>query len=181
MRLVLAACLFAGTAAAQEAVQPEATLDLQESRRAEGAAFMVAAANPLAALAGYDALAAGGTAADAAVAVQFMLNLVEPQSSGIGGGAFALYWDAETQSLTSFDGRERAPLAADETYWLGADGEPIGWWEAVVGGRSVGVPGTLKLLETLHAREGVCPGPICSRRPSRWPRRASPSRRDWPG
>jgi gamma-glutamyltranspeptidase/glutathione hydrolase len=118
---------------------------------------MVAAANPLAALAGYDALAAGGTAADAAVAVQFMLNLVEPQSSGIGGGAFALYWDAETQSLTSFDGRERAPLAADETYWLGADGEPIGWWEAVVGGRSVGVPGTLKLLETLHAREGRLP------------------------
>jgi hypothetical protein len=107
MRLVLAACLFAGSAAAQEAVQPEATLDLQESRRAEGAAFMVAAANPLAALAGYDALAAGGTAVDAAVAVQFMLNLVEPQSSGIGGGAFALYWDAETQSLTSFDGRER--------------------------------------------------------------------------
>jgi gamma-glutamyltranspeptidase/glutathione hydrolase len=148
------ASLAVPSARAQEAVAPEKTIALGEMRRAEADSFMVAAANPLAALAGYDALAAGGSAADAAVAVQIMLNLVEPQSSGVGGGAFALYWDAEAGRLTSYDGRERAPLAADETYWLGADGEPIGWWEAVVGGRSVGVPGALKLLETLHARHG---------------------------
>lgn len=119
--------------------------------------YMVAAANPLAAEAGRAVLAAGGTAADAAVAVQTMLNLVEPQSSGIGGGAFALYWDAAEQRLITLDGRERAPLAADETYWLDEAGEPLGWWEAVVGGRSVGVPGTLKLLETLHGRYGSQP------------------------
>ncbi len=153
----LAACLAAGSAAAQEAVAPEPTVVVGDMRRAEASRFMVAAANPLAALAGYDALAAGGTAADAAVAVQIMLNLVEPQSSGIGGGAFALYWDAATARLTSYDGRERAPLAADETYWLGPDGAPVGWWEAVVGGRSAGVPGTLKLLETLHDRHGRLP------------------------
>jgi gamma-glutamyltranspeptidase/glutathione hydrolase len=124
---------------------------------AAAGSFMVAAANPLAAEAGRAVLAAGGTAADAAVAVQTMLNLVEPQSSGIGGGAFALYWDATAQRLITLDGRERAPLAADETYWLDEAGEPLGWWEAVVGGRSVGVPGTLKLLETLHGRFGSQP------------------------
>ena len=117
----------------------------------------LAATDPLPALAGYDALAAGGAAADAAVAVQVMLNLVEPQSSGLGGGAFVLYWDAAEARLTSFDGRERAPLSADETYWLDADGAPTPWWEAVVGGRSVGVPGVPMLLETLHRRYGRLP------------------------
>ncbi|WP_299436554.1 gamma-glutamyltransferase [uncultured Rhodospira sp.] len=119
--------------------------------------FMVAAANPLATEAGRAVLADGGTAADAAVAVQAMLNLVEPQSSGIGGGAFLLYWDASERRLITLDGREKAPMAADETYWLGPDGEPVSWWDAVVGGRSVGVPGTLKLLETLHGRYGSQP------------------------
>ena len=156
--LLLAAAIAAPTLApAQEAAAPERTIATGPMKSAEAKSFMVAAAHPLAALAGYDALAAGGTAADAAVAVQIMLNLVEPQSSGIGGGAFALYWDAAAGRLTTFDGRERAPLAADETYWLDAEGEPVGWWEAVVGGRSVGVPGTLKLLETLHARHGRLP------------------------
>jgi gamma-glutamyltranspeptidase/glutathione hydrolase len=155
--LALVACLAAAPSLAQEAVAPEITVSVGEMRRAEASRFMVAAANPLAALAGYDALAAGGSAADAAVAVQAMLNLVEPQSSGIGGGAFALYWDAAAGRLTSFDGRERAPLAADETYWLDAEGAPIPWWDAVIGGRSAGVPGTLKLIETLHARHGRLP------------------------
>ncbi|MBB4266905.1 gamma-glutamyltransferase [Roseospira visakhapatnamensis] len=115
---------------------------------------MVAAANPLAAEAGRVVLAAGGSAADAAVAVQMMLNLVEPQSSGIGGGAFAVIWDPAEGRLTTLDGRETAPMAADDTYWLDEDGAPLAWWDAVVGGRSVGVPGTLKLLETLHAHHG---------------------------
>ncbi len=122
---------------------------------AANSSYMVAAANPLAAEAGVEILEAGGSAADAAVAVQFMLNLVEPQSSGIGGGAFALYWDAASQRLTSLDGRETAPLSATPDYWLGPEGEPLGFWDALIGGRSVGVPGTLKLLERLHQQHGT--------------------------
>ena len=119
--------------------------------------FMIAAANPHAAQIGHDILKIGGTAADAAVAVQFMLNLVEPQSSGIGGGAFMLYWDAENGKLHTFDGREKAPRLATPEYFLKPDGTPKGWWESVIGGRSVGVPGTLKLLETTHRRFGRLP------------------------
>ncbi len=115
---------------------------------------MVAAANPLAVKAGVDVLAAGGTAADAAVAVQMMLNLVEPQSSGIGGGAFMLYWDATAKELRTFDGREKAPASATPAYFQNANGEPLKFWDAVVGGRSVGVPGTLKLLEHVHKKYG---------------------------
>ena len=115
---------------------------------------MVAAANPLAVKAGVDVLAKGGTAADAAVAVQMMLNLVEPQSSGIGGGAFMLYWDAEAKKLVTFDGREKAPASATPEYFYGDDGKPMKWWDGVVGGRSVGVPGTLKLVEHVHAKYG---------------------------
>jgi len=118
---------------------------------------MVAAANPHAVKAGVDILAAGGTAADAAVAVQMMLNLVEPQSSGIGGGAFMLYWDATSEQLITFDGREKAPASATPAYFQNSDGEPMKWWDAVVGGRSVGVPGTLKLLEHVHDKHGNQP------------------------
>ncbi|MBL4876369.1 MAG: gamma-glutamyltransferase [Cohaesibacteraceae bacterium] len=116
--------------------------------------FMISAANPVATQAGYDVLKRGGTAVDAAVAVQLMLNLVEPQSSGIGGGAFMVYWDATSKTLTTFDGRERAPLSATPQYWFGIDGKPVKWFDAVVGGKSVGVPGTLKLLETVQQRFG---------------------------
>ena len=116
--------------------------------------FMVSAANPLAAEVGYEVLKVGGTAADAAVAVQMMLNLVEPQSSGIGGGAFMLYWDNQNKKLHTFDGRETAPLLATPEYFLKEDGTAKGWWESVIGGRSVGVPGTLRLLETVHQRFG---------------------------
>ncbi|MEO1090351.1 MAG: gamma-glutamyltransferase [Pseudomonadota bacterium] len=119
-----------------------------------GSTQMVAAAHPLAAQAGFDVLAAGGNAIDAMVAVQTVLGLVEPQSSGLGGGAFAVYYDATSGTLTTFDGREVAPAAATPDYWLGPDGEPLGFWEAVVGGRSVGVPGTPMLLDLLHARYG---------------------------
>jgi len=115
---------------------------------------MVSAANPLAVEAGVKVLQAGGTAADAAVTVQLMLNLVEPQSSGIGGGAFMLYWDAQTEELLTFDGREKAPASATAEYFYNEDGEKLKWWDAVVGGRSVGVPGTLKLLEHVHGKYG---------------------------
>lgn len=155
--LVLALAVAMPAAIAQEAPQPEATTKLAERVSVRAKEFMVASAHPLATRAGYAVLEAGGTAADAAVAVQAMLGLVEPQSSGLGGGAFALYWDAALGELTTYDARETAPLAADEKYWLGEDGETMEFIAAVVGGRSAGVPGTPKLLETLHGKFGRLP------------------------
>ncbi|SNZ06701.1 gamma-glutamyltransferase [Cohaesibacter gelatinilyticus] len=146
--------LLSGSAIAQETMQPEKTVAVEQKKSVTAKSFMVSSANPIASQIGYDVLKAGGNAMDAAVAVQFALNLVEPQSSGIGGGAFALYWDAKEQKLTSFDGREKAPMAATPDYWMGDDGKPVKWFDAVVGGRSVGVPGTLKLLDEMHTRFG---------------------------
>lgn len=117
--------------------------------------FAVAAANPLATEAGYQILKAGGSAMDAAVAVQMVLTLVEPQSSGLGGGAFLLHWDGE--NVSALDGRETAPAAVDENLFIKADGKPMDFQEAVVGGRSVGVPGTVKMLEQAHKQYGKLP------------------------
>lgn len=119
--------------------------------------WMVAAANPLAVKAGADVLAAGGTAADALVAVQVMLGLVEPQSSGLGGGAFLVWYDAASGAVTTLDGRETAPLAATPRRFQDANGEPLKFFDAVVGGRSVGVPGTPALLDMVHERWGKLP------------------------
>lgn len=119
------------------------------------ARFMVAAANPLAADAGYQVLEAGGSAVDAAIAVQMVLTLVEPQSSGIGGGAFLVYWDGS--SPTVLDGRETAPAAATHTLFLDERGQPLPLARAIVGGRSVGVPGVLRMLEMAHQRYGALP------------------------
>lgn len=116
--------------------------------------WMVAAANPLAVEAGADVLRAGGTAADAMIAVQTVLGLVEPQSSGLGGGAFLVWYDAATGELTTLDGRETAPLAATPTLFQNDDGEPLGFFDAVVGGLSVGTPGTPALMEEAHRRWG---------------------------
>ncbi|HTH09728.1 MAG TPA: gamma-glutamyltransferase family protein, partial [Acidovorax sp.] len=116
---------------------------------------MVAAANPLAVKAGVDILAKGGTATDAAIAVQMVLTLVEPQSSGIGGGAFLLHSTGKT--VEAYDGRETAPAAADEKLFLGADGKPVPFYDGVVGGRSVGVPGTVRMLEMAHKQHGKLP------------------------
>ena len=114
----------------------------------------VAAANPLASDAGYQVLQAGGTAVDAAVAVQMVLTLVEPQSSGIGGGAFLLHHDSE--HLQVFDGRETAPaLSTERLFWL--EGKPMAFNDALVGGRSVGVPGLLRMLEKAHQQHGSLP------------------------
>ncbi|MEC4718629.1 gamma-glutamyltransferase [Noviherbaspirillum sp. CPCC 100848] len=117
--------------------------------------FMVAAANPLAADAGYQVLRAGGSAVDAAIAVQLVLTLVEPQSSGIGGGAFLMHFDG--RHVKAFDGRETAPMAATEKLFQGPDGRPVKFHEAVVGGRSVGVPGVLRMLELAHREYGRMP------------------------
>jgi gamma-glutamyltranspeptidase/glutathione hydrolase len=156
IRLTAVLMAFApAIAGAQEAaVQPEPASGVTVKPAVAARSHMVAAANPLASEAGLRVLEAGGTAADALVAVQLMLNLVEPQSSGIGGGAFLLYWDAEAGRLTSFDGRERAPAAATPAYFLKPDGEPMKWRDAVPGGLSVGVPGTVMLLETVHKLYG---------------------------
>ncbi len=118
---------------------------------------MVVAANPLAAAAGRDMLRAGGSAIDAAIATQLVLNLVEPQSSGIGGGAFVLYWSNAAQRVESFDGRETAPAAARPDRFLEPDGKPIPFMTAVIGGKSVGVPGTLRVLALAHAKHGRLP------------------------
>ena len=117
--------------------------------------FMVAAANPLATDAGYQTLKAGGSALDAAIAVQMVLTLVEPQSSGIGGGAFLLHWDGK--AVAAWDGRETAPAAADDKLFLMADGKPMAFRDAVVGGRSVGVPGAVRMLEAAHKEHGQLP------------------------
>jgi gamma-glutamyltranspeptidase/glutathione hydrolase len=119
--------------------------------------FMVASTNPVAAWAGYDVLAENGSAVDAMITVQLVLNLVEPQSSGIGGGALLLHFDGRSGKLTGLDGLETAPRAADGGLFLGPDGKPIPFAAAAVGGRSVGTPGTLKLLLEAHRRWGRLP------------------------
>ena len=117
--------------------------------------FAVAAANPLATDAGYQVLKAGGSAVDAAIAVQMVLALVEPQSSGIGGGAFLLHHNG--REVEAFDGRETAPAAVDEKLFIGADGKPMAFDAGVVGGRSVGVPGAVRMLEMAHRQYGKLP------------------------
>ena len=121
--------------------------------------FMVAAAHPLAAEAGAAVLKRGGSAVDAAVAVQMVLGLVEPESSGIGGGAFMLHWSASERKLRSYDGRETAPAAAQPDRFL-KNGKPMPFREAALGGRSVGVPGVVRMLELAHRRHGRLPWPL---------------------
>ncbi len=116
--------------------------------------FMISAANPIAVDAGVGILKAGGTAVDAAIAMQLVLNQVEPQSSGIGGGAFLLHYDAKRRALASYDGRETAPATAKPERFLKPDGSPRGFAEAVSGGDSVGVPGVLRMLAMAHKQHG---------------------------
>ncbi|QIE44294.1 gamma-glutamyltransferase [Pseudohalocynthiibacter aestuariivivens] len=116
--------------------------------------WMIAAAHPLAVEAGAKVLRAGGTAADAMIAAQLVLGLVEPQSSGLGGGAFLVWWDATRRSLTTLDGRETAPLAATPLMFQAEDGTPMDFFKAVPGGLSVGTPGTPALLHAAHQRWG---------------------------
>lgn len=156
---VPAALLATQIAVAQpQAPAPEAATGRTIKSLGTAQRFMAAAANPLAAAAGRDILRAGGSATDAAIAIQLVLNLVEPQSSGIGGGAFFVHWDEAGRKVTTLDGRETAPAAAKPDRFM-KDGKPMPFREAVVGGRSVGVPGTLKLLEDAHRRWGKLPWP----------------------
>jgi gamma-glutamyltranspeptidase / glutathione hydrolase len=140
-------------------LQPEIATGFTRKADVVTQKFAVAAANPLATQAGFDVLKAGGSAVDAAIAVQMVLGLVEPQSSGIGGGAFLLHSTAGegTPKVQAFDGRETAPAAATEDMLLNADGKPLAFHAAVVGGRSVGTPGVLRMLAQAHAQHGKLP------------------------
>ena len=154
--LVCLLATFAIPALAQDQ-QPEDGTGRRHHDLARADRHMVAAAHPQAVAAGLEMLRAGGTAADAAVAAQLVLNLVEPQSSGIGGGAFLLYHEGATKELIAYDGRETAPMAATENLFLKSDGTPMRFFDAVVGGRSVGTPGTVALLATVHKSHGRLP------------------------
>lgn len=116
--------------------------------------FMAVTANRHATEAAVRMMEQGGNAVDAAVAAQLVLGLVEPQSSGLGGGGFALYWQSEQKKLYSYDGREAAPAAIRSDHYMSPDGKPMGFWDAVIGGHSVGVPGIPALLAEMHAEHG---------------------------
>ena len=155
--LAIVPLLLQAFVASAQVAGPEASSGRAQKTVATARSFMVAAANPLAAEAGRAILRQGGSAIDAAIAVQMVLNLVEPQSSGIGGGAFILYWSAADRALRTYDGRETAPAAATADRF-----QPPGQWvtdirELMLGGRPVGVPGLLRVLELAHKRHGKLP------------------------
>lgn len=136
---------------------PETDSGLEIKPAARARTYMVAAANPIAVDAGTAILKAGGSATDAAIAVQLVLNIVEPQSSGLGGGGFLLHWDQKARQLKSYDGRETAPAAANPERFLKADSNPRAFSEVVFGGQSVGTPGLLRMLELAHTKHGKLP------------------------
>ncbi|WP_226664182.1 gamma-glutamyltransferase [Microbulbifer aggregans] len=154
----IAACLSASVCALapQGEVQPEIATGRTEIKSATAHKYMAVTANPHASNAAEQILAKGGSAVDAAIAAQLVLSLVEPQSSGIGGGAFMLSYRADQEKLYTYDGRETAPMAVDEDYFM-RDGKPRGFLDAVIGGSSVGVPGVMRMLELAHQRDGKLP------------------------
>ena len=155
--IALTLCLSACTTQPNNStpLQPEIATGFTRKADVVTKQFAVAAANPLATQAGFDVLKAGGSAVDAAIAVQMVLGLVEPQSSGIGGGAFLLH--SAGAHVQAFDGRETAPAAATEDLLLGGDGKPLAFHAAVVGGRAVGTPGVLRMLAQAHVQHGKLP------------------------
>jgi gamma-glutamyltranspeptidase/glutathione hydrolase len=152
------ASLILGSALAQTPpAQPEAASGQTARVLVRGSHMMAATANPHATRAAFMMLERGGSALDAAIAAQMVLTLTEPQSSGIGGGAFLMHYDARTRAVQAWDGRETAPAAATEKLFEGPDGKPLAFFDAVVGGRSVGTPGVLRMLEAAHAQHGRLP------------------------
>jgi len=163
---VLCAAIHAQTtdptlAIAASSAQPEGASGIRQNPGWRYKRQAVAAANPLATQAGHAILAAGGGAVDAAIAIQMVLTLVEPQSSGIGGGAFLMHFDGK--SVQAYDGRETAPAEAGPHLFLGADGKPMALKQAIVGGRAVGVPGVLRMLAMAHAAHGKLPWAVLFR------------------
>lgn len=141
---------------ATEHINPEAATGFQQHDLAYAQYHMVSAANPIAAQAGADILAAGGSAADAAIATQLVLNVVEPQSSGIGGGGFIISYDAPSGDVQAFDGRETAPAMADSDQFV-VNGSVMSFHDAVNSGKSVGTPGLIRMLGLLHKQQGRLP------------------------
>lgn len=155
--VVLLAMLGAGAVRAQDRrAAPEPGSGWEARAGVVAKRHLVVAANPYAAAAGRDMLRAGGSAVDAAIAAQLVLGLVEPQSSGLGGGSFLLHWHSASRSLTSFDGRETAPAAARPDRFL-INGRPMPFDAAVRSGLSVGTPGTVRVLALAHQRHGKLP------------------------
>ncbi len=146
--------IFTPVNAQQRPLAPEPSVQNIEKQAVVGTKAMVATAHPDATRAAYDILEKGGTAAEAGIAAQLVLGLVEPQSSGLGGGAFAVYYEADKQLVRTFDARETAPDSAGRYLFQQNDGKPMGFFEAAIGGRAIGVPGVPKLLETLHQEYG---------------------------
>jgi gamma-glutamyltranspeptidase/glutathione hydrolase len=155
MGVALCASLQAQTNTPAASAQPEGASTIAKNPGWNFQKQAVAAANPLATEAGYAMLTAGGSAVDAAIAVQLVLGLVEPQSSGIGGGAFLLHFDGKT--VQAYDGRETAPAQTTPDLFLGSDGKPLSMKQAIVGGRAVGAPGALRMLAMAHATHGKLP------------------------
>ncbi|HTP37601.1 MAG TPA: gamma-glutamyltransferase [Methyloceanibacter sp.] len=153
----LALLFVLGAPALRAFEQPEAGSGFAPKPLVKAKQHMVVAANPLAAEAGLAILRKGGSAVDAGIATQMVLNLVEPQSSGIGGGAFILYWDKQNNELASIDGRETAPSAATPELFLDKDGKPLPREDAMGSGLSVGVPGALAALKLAHDKYGKLP------------------------
>jgi gamma-glutamyltranspeptidase/glutathione hydrolase len=157
--LVLAAVLLVACGEPRQTERaPEGASGLTAKPLVRARRAMVVAAHPLASEAGLSILKAGGSAADAAIATQLVLGLVEPQSSGLGGGAMLVNWSASTRDVTTYDGRETAPAAANENRFM-RDGRPVPFDEAVRSGLSVGTPGTVRLLEHVHRKHGKLPWP----------------------
>ncbi|MCP4071338.1 MAG: gamma-glutamyltransferase [Hyphomicrobiales bacterium] len=165
-RTIIATILFALLTSApdqanaqqtSDSIAPEFFTGVTKNKLVKSKSWMVSTANYHASNAGREIITAGGNAVDAMVAVQLVLGLVEPQSSGLGGGAFLVYWDTKSSKLTTFDGRETAPATVKGNLFIDADGKPVKFFDAVVGGRSVGTPGTVKLLETVHGKYGKLP------------------------
>src|SRR5262245_40757459 len=146
--------LAAGCGTEPEPRPVAATSDIPSAPEATGTRFMVATADPAASEAAMAMLRKGGSAVDAAIAAHAVLGLVEPQSSGIGGGGCLLHWDGVTHKLMALDGRETAPKNARGDLFLDKDGKPLDFMEAALSGRSVGVPGVLRVLELAHRRQG---------------------------
>ncbi|SEQ37476.1 gamma-glutamyltransferase [Nitrosomonas ureae] len=138
-------------------IVPEAASGFSAIKSANYSKAMAVTANPHASRAAVKILRQGGSAVDAAIAAQLVLGLVEPQSSGIGGGAFMLHWQARSGELVVWDGRETAPASVSEAYYINTDGQPMDFFSAVIGGHSVGVPGVLAMLEASHKEHGKLP------------------------
>ena len=161
--IVLTACQHEGELqlSGDARAKPEAATsnfhNFSNRNAAKADKYMVAAANPLAAKAGLDILRAGGSAVDAAIATQLVLNVVEPQSSGIGGGAFLMHYEAKSREIEAYDGREKAPKRATPDMFLNPDGSKRNFHDVVPGGQSVGVPGLLRMLEMAHKKHGKLP------------------------